>query len=77
MAVLPGQRQTTFESRSPLARERDKVLDEGSGKQGNLSGLPLYDASIISAATNNFSPSNKLGEGGFGTVFEVLFRHFD
>ncbi|GAA0180855.1 transmembrane signal receptor [Lithospermum erythrorhizon] len=29
-----------------------------------------YDLSIIKAATNNFSPENKIGEGGFGEVFK-------
>ncbi|XP_022941090.1 G-type lectin S-receptor-like serine/threonine-protein kinase At4g27290 [Cucurbita moschata] len=31
--------------------------------------LPLYDLSTISHSTDNFSNSNKLGEGGFGAVF--------
>ena len=26
---------------------------------------------VLSAATNNFSKENKLGEGGFGEVFKV------
>jgi len=30
-----------------------------------------FDLSTIEAATNNFSPDNKLGEGGFGEVFKV------
>lgn len=33
--------------------------------------LPMYDLSIIGHATNNFSSSNKLGEGGFGPVYKV------
>ncbi|CAH9105223.1 unnamed protein product [Cuscuta epithymum] len=32
--------------------------------------LPLYDVSTIARATNNFSSQNKLGEGGFGTVYK-------
>ncbi|KAJ6846616.1 receptor-like serine/threonine-protein kinase SD1-8 [Iris pallida] len=31
--------------------------------------LPLFDLTTIVAATDNFSASNKLGEGGFGPVF--------
>ena len=31
-----------------------------------------YDFSTIEVATNNFSDSNKLGEGGFGVVYKVL-----
>ncbi|KAK9133673.1 hypothetical protein Scep_013201 [Stephania cephalantha] len=34
--------------------------------------LPLYDFTTISAATNNFSLDNKLGEGGFGPVYKKL-----
>jgi hypothetical protein len=30
-----------------------------------------FDLSSIEAATNNFSPDNKLGEGGFGEVYKV------
>ncbi|CAN1775109.1 G-type lectin S-receptor-like serine/threonine-protein kinase At4g27290 [Linum perenne] len=43
---------------------------------GNLSisekaeGLPIFDLNTVAAATNNFSVSNKLGEGGFGPVYK-------
>ncbi|KAA8526893.1 hypothetical protein F0562_008878 [Nyssa sinensis] len=33
--------------------------------------LPLFDYATIAKATNNFSVSNKLGEGGFGPVYKV------
>ncbi|KAJ4828226.1 hypothetical protein Tsubulata_513111 [Turnera subulata] len=33
-------------------------------------GLPCLDVHAISAATDNFSFSNKLGEGGFGSVYK-------
>jgi len=39
--------------------------------------LPLFSFASVSAATNNFSDTNKLGEGGFGPVYKesskVLF----
>ena len=45
-------------------------------KQGNESRTPsklqLFDLSTIAAATNNFSFTNKLGWGGFGSVYKVL-----
>ncbi|KAK7257254.1 hypothetical protein RIF29_31098 [Crotalaria pallida] len=32
--------------------------------------LPTFDLAIIAKATDNFSSSNKLGEGGFGPVYK-------
>ncbi|XP_076951637.1 G-type lectin S-receptor-like serine/threonine-protein kinase RKS1 isoform X1 [Bidens hawaiensis] len=32
--------------------------------------LDVFDLSTITAATDNFCPSNKLGEGGFGSVYK-------
>ncbi|GMY37022.1 G-type lectin S-receptor-like serine/threonine-protein kinase RKS1 [Fagus crenata] len=40
---------------------------EGSSRHPDLS---VFDLSCIVAATGNFSPTNKLGEGGFGSVFK-------
>ncbi|KAL6126479.1 hypothetical protein ACLB2K_074528 [Fragaria x ananassa] len=34
------------------------------------SDLPFFDLTIIAAATNNFSDENKLGTGGFGSVYK-------
>ncbi|ONI12949.1 hypothetical protein PRUPE_4G193600 [Prunus persica] len=33
--------------------------------------LPLFDFDTIATATNNFSHTNKLGEGGFGPVYKA------
>ncbi|KAK3408279.1 hypothetical protein EUGRSUZ_J00554 [Eucalyptus grandis] len=32
--------------------------------------LPLYDFATVSVASNHFSQTNKLGEGGFGSVYK-------
>lgn len=37
----------------------------------NQDQFPYFDFGYIEAATNNFSDSNKLGEGGFGPVYKV------
>jgi len=34
--------------------------------------LPLYDFATVSVASNHFSQTNKLGEGGFGSVYKVM-----
>ncbi|XP_019052142.1 PREDICTED: putative cysteine-rich receptor-like protein kinase 20 [Nelumbo nucifera] len=40
------------------------------GNQMSSSELPLMDFDAIKVATDNFSDSNKLGQGGFGTVYK-------
>lgn len=42
--------------------------------QENEVEMPLYDFTTIETATNYFSFSNKIGEGGFGPVYKVLFH---
>nr|POE76390.1 g-type lectin s-receptor-like serine/threonine-protein kinase [Quercus suber] len=36
--------------------------------------LPIFDLTAIANATDNFSRENKLGEGGFGSVFKGTLR---
>lgn len=36
--------------------------------------LPLFDLSTILKATNNLSVDVKLGEGGYGPVYKVMFN---
>ncbi|KAK7401872.1 hypothetical protein VNO78_13703 [Psophocarpus tetragonolobus] len=36
--------------------------------------LPMFELSTITSATNNFSPDNKLGEGGFGSVYKGILN---
>jgi hypothetical protein len=40
---------------------------------GNASNLQVFSYTTIKAATNNFSSEKKLGEGGYGPVYKVLF----
>ncbi len=37
--------------------------------------LPLFDLYSIATATNNFSFTNKIGEGGFGPVYKVISQY--
>lgn len=44
------------------------------GRKNDLE-LPFFDLATVARATDNFSPSNKLGEGGFGPVYKVIFKN--
>ncbi|KAJ6925640.1 G-type lectin S-receptor-like serine/threonine-protein kinase [Populus alba x Populus x berolinensis] len=58
-------------SRSHSSRDLPiREFEEGT----TSSDLPLFDLSVIAAATNNFSGANKLGEGGFGSVYKGLLH---
>jgi len=35
-----------------------------------------FDLKTIESATSNFSERNKLGKGGFGEVYKVIYRIF-
>ncbi|XP_057451775.1 uncharacterized protein LOC130743546 [Lotus japonicus] len=39
-------------------------------KEDESIDIPIFELSTIAKATNNFSTSNKLGEGGFGPVYK-------
>ncbi|KAE8677291.1 Serine/threonine kinase [Hibiscus syriacus] len=52
-----------------------KGLSESSYKYENQNEdleLPLFDFATIARATDNFSPNNKIGEGGFGSVYKGI-----
>lgn len=44
----------------------------GHGERGNIELISFNLTSVI-LATDNFSAANKLGEGGFGVVYKVIF----
>lgn len=41
------------------------------GNETSRPELPLFNFNSVVIATNNFSEDNKLGEGGFGSVYKV------
>ncbi|KAJ0974862.1 hypothetical protein J5N97_016827 [Dioscorea zingiberensis] len=55
---------------SKRRREVKKGVLFGDLGSKNAAEIPLLDYNTVMAATNNFSLSNKLGEGGFGPVYK-------
>ncbi|XP_040371197.1 receptor-like serine/threonine-protein kinase SD1-8 isoform X2 [Rosa chinensis] len=55
-------------------RERRRKYNETKSNIGakNDAELPVYSLKSILVATNNFSETNKLGEGGFGPVYKGI-----
>ncbi|KAL6283761.1 hypothetical protein ACE6H2_014690 [Prunus campanulata] len=52
-------------------RGRNVYTSKGSRSIKEDWELPLFDFKTIATATNNFSHTNKLGEGGFGPVYKA------
>ncbi|KAI4369880.1 hypothetical protein MLD38_018277 [Melastoma candidum] len=79
-----GLLQTYKEERDKLQFERDNALREAEElrrNQGNFSGSSLsqyyteFPFPEIVEATQNFHPSLKIGEGGYGSIFKGSLRH--
>ncbi|CAJ1936286.1 unnamed protein product, partial [Sphenostylis stenocarpa] len=67
------------EKRGFSERSQDLLMNEGvfssnreQSGESNMDDLelPLFDFNTITMATNNFSEENKLGQGGFGSVYK-------
>ncbi|KAG2682430.1 hypothetical protein I3760_11G191100 [Carya illinoinensis] len=58
--------ELTIESNGSELTESSRHGDSRGGKVK----MPLFSFASVSAATDNFSPGNKLGEGGFGPVYK-------
>ncbi|KAL3740568.1 hypothetical protein ACJRO7_021790 [Eucalyptus globulus] len=74
IVTLGGVMVLLFLTCCVLRRKRKKRREVIKGKNG-AKGLTTveslqFDLATIQAATNYFSPENKLGEGGFGEVFQ-------
>ena len=46
-------------------------------KQVKLEEQLLIDFEKLVTATNNFHEANKLGQGGFGSVYRVMLLHLE
>lgn len=68
LLVFSGYYTWTCKMKLKGSQRRDEAkYQDGSEDEHNL---PIFDLATISKATDNFSISNKLGEGGFGPVYK-------
>lgn len=54
--------------RSPAIPSKSDHGDENAEDELDL---PIYDLNTLIIATDNFLDANKLGKGGFGSVYKV------
>lgn len=52
--------------------KRTTIMNSQGDEKNSPSELPIFSFSSIAACTDNFSITNKLGEGGFGPVYKVM-----
>ena len=52
--------------------EDHSSMEEEEEVEGERTSCQLYSYQALEAATCQFSSSNKLGSGGFGTVYKVI-----
>eukprot|EP00261_Vitis_vinifera_P032788 XP_019074031.1 PREDICTED: G-type lectin S-receptor-like serine/threonine-protein kinase At1g11410 isoform X2 [Vitis vinifera] len=69
------QCKTLFNMSSKATRLKHYSKAKEIDENGENSELQFFDLSIVIAATNNFSFTNKLGRGGFGTVYKGLLSN--
>ncbi|XP_059439823.1 cysteine-rich receptor-like protein kinase 25 [Corylus avellana] len=69
IAVVVGS-CAVYHGRNKRTQRGDGVAITQDGELVSAEELSFMDLSTIVAATDNFSDSNKLGQGGFGTVYK-------
>ncbi|XP_050221125.1 G-type lectin S-receptor-like serine/threonine-protein kinase SD1-1 isoform X2 [Mercurialis annua] len=72
--IIPGPPHKEKFLKELMTDDRARDIDELQNNGNRSYNLQIYDAATISAATNSFSPGNKLGEGGFGPVYKGRLR---
>ncbi|MQL77704.1 hypothetical protein Taro_010112 [Colocasia esculenta] len=63
---------TTMKTATTADGDKRKQLNTTLSIAGEDAGIPLFDFETIALAIDNFSPSNKVGEGGFGAVYKGI-----
>ncbi|XP_028055609.1 G-type lectin S-receptor-like serine/threonine-protein kinase At4g27290 [Camellia sinensis] len=72
LALYVWRKKHRQRKRKGVVRQRSNI-DSNESQKEDLQ-LPLFDLGAIVNATDNFSENNKLGEGGFGSVYKVTLN---
>lgn len=72
LALYVWRKKHRQRKRKGVVRQRSNI-DTNESQKEDLQ-LPLFDLGAIVNATDNFSENNKLGEGGFGSVYKGLLE---
>ncbi|GKV30851.1 hypothetical protein SLEP1_g39622 [Rubroshorea leprosula] len=74
MAISKGQRYSTFQNQESDHGVKELLGFDGFPEDKTKSiDVPFFSFEMIVAATDDFSVSNKLGQGGFGPVYKGKF----
>ncbi|XP_028787873.1 cysteine-rich receptor-like protein kinase 10 [Neltuma alba] len=60
--------------RRKLQRSQQSILTQNFGKESSKLKSLRFNLATIKTATNNFSPQNRIGKGGFGHVYKGILR---
>ncbi|KAK7313271.1 hypothetical protein VNO77_37899 [Canavalia gladiata] len=60
-----------FGKNAPSIAKHDPDIDE---ELSGIQNVKIYTYKELKIASNNFSPANKIGEGGFGSVYKGLLK---
>ncbi|KAF9588231.1 hypothetical protein IFM89_008631 [Coptis chinensis] len=72
-SMCGSQHQNSRRIQRNISKRKSDDLERGDHSEENKKDdleLPLVDFAIIAATTENFSSANKLGQGGFGSVYK-------
>ncbi|XP_047331764.1 G-type lectin S-receptor-like serine/threonine-protein kinase At1g11410 [Impatiens glandulifera] len=72
--IVKRRKERKIKERQILLTPADSSSIEPSTTGKPFEDFPFFELSTIVAATNNFSISNKLGQGGFGSVYKGCLK---
>lgn len=76
---MEGSHETLNLGKGSQDKDKKNVKEDEAivwGLEGRSSEFTIYDFSQVLEATDNFSEENKLGHGGFGSVYKVTVEQY-